>query len=273
MKTYHHILTIAGSDSCGGAGIEADIKTISALGCYASVAITAVTAQNTLGVRSICKVTPDVVADQIAAVMDDLHPQAIKIGMVNDAETIRAIATTLCRYPLPPMIIDPVMVSTSGSRLMEPDALSLFQATLLPLSTLLTPNIPEAELLAGRPIHGLEDMKAAARQIQQMGPKAVLVKGGHGQGREKTDLLLIDGSFHTFSSATISTRNTHGTGCTLSSAIASFVARGQGICEAVASAKAYLYEALRAGADVSVGEGHGPVNHFYDPQPLILTEQ
>lgn len=186
MKTYHHILTIAGSDSCGGAGIEADIKTISALGCYASVAITAVTAQNTLGVRSICKVTPDVVADQIAAVMDDLHPQAIKVGMVNDAETIRAIATTLCRYPLPPMIIDPVMVSTSGSRLMEPDALSLFQATLLPLSTLLTPNIPEAELLAGRPIHGLEDMKAAARQIQQMGPKAVLVKGVTGRvGRRR----------------------------------------------------------------------------------------
>ena len=191
MKTYHHILTIAGSDSCGGAGIEADIKTISALGCYASVAITAVTAQNTLGVRSICKVTPGVVADQIAAVMDDLHPQAIKVGMVNDAETIRAIATTIRRYPLPPMIIDPVMVSTSGSRLMEPDALSLFQATLLPLSTLLTPNIPEAELLAGRPIHGLEDMKAAARQIQRMGRRRCWSREVTGRvGRRRT--LLLD---------------------------------------------------------------------------------
>lgn len=273
MKTYHHILTIAGSDSCGGAGIEADIKTISALGCYAAAAITAVTAQNTLGVRSICKVAPRVVADQIAAVMDDLHPEAIKVGMVNDADSIRAIATTLSSYPLPPMIVDPVMVSTSGSRLMEADALALFTSTLLPLSTLLTPNIPEAEILAGRPIHDLEDMKVAARQILQMGPKAVLVKGGHGQGREKTDLLLTGDTFHTFSSPTVCTRNTHGTGCTLSSAIAAFVVRGQGMCEAVASAKAYLYEALRAGADVAIGEGHGPVNHFFDPQPLILTEQ
>ena len=264
MKTYHHILTIAGSDSCGGAGIEADIKTISALGCYASVAITAVTAQNTLGVRSICKVTPGVVADQIAAVMDDLHPQAIKVGMVNDAETIRAIATTLCRYPLPPMIIDPVMVSTSGSRLMEPDALSLFQATLLPLSTLLTPNIPEAELLVGRPIHGLEDMKAAARQILQMGPKAVLVKGGHGQGREKTDLLLIDGSFHTFSSATISTRNTHGTGCTLSSAIAAELAKTNDVPAALEAAKRYLTGAVAHADELDAGGGHGPTHHFWE---------
>lgn len=248
------------------------MKTISALGCYAAVAITAVTAQNTLGVRSICKVTPSVIADQIAAVMDDVRPEAIKIGMVNDVDSIHAIASTLRRYALPPLIIDPVMVATSGSRLMERDALTAFTESLLPLATLLTPNIPEAELLADMSIHSLEDMREAAHRIQRLGARSVLVKGGHGHGAEKTDLLLHKGVPHSFSSPTIATRNTHGTGCTLSSAIASFVARGEDLKSAVGLAKAYVYDALRAGADVAIGAGHGPVNHFFAPQPLIITE-
>ena len=272
MKTYITTLTIAGSDCSGGAGIEADIKTISAVGCYAAAVITAVTAQNPLGVRSVCKVTPAVIADQIAAVMDDIHPRAIKVGMVNDADSIRAIASTLRRYALPPLIIDPVMVATSGSQLMESDALSVFVDELLPLATLLTPNIPEAEILSGMAIGGLEDMEEAARRIQKRGARAVLVKGGHGKGGDKTDLLLHGGTPRTYSAPTIATHNTHGTGCTLSSAIAAFMAHGQGMEDAVGSAKAYLYEALRAGADISIGEGHGPVNHFFAPQPSIITE-
>ena len=291
---YYTALTIAGSDSCGGAGIQADIKTMSALGVYAASAITAITVQNTMGVYAIQKVEPDIVKGQIKAVMDDIHPDAIKIGMVNDAETIHAIAETLKGYTPSQhsfhLVIDPVMVSTSGCRLMQADALDVFIKDLLPLATLLTPNIPEAEILAGMKIQDIEDIRLAATRIIQLGCKNVLIKGGHFEGKEKTDYLFekndfkntVDCSYEEregatyletkYKGETVHTRNTHGTGCTLSSAITSFIARGCNMPTAIASAKKYLSDAIFAGKDVEIGEGHGPVNHFHAPQKLLIKE-
>jgi len=270
---YYTALTIAGSDSCGGAGIQADIKTISALGVYAASAITAITVQNTKGVYGIQKVEPEIVKGQIEAVMDDIHPDAIKIGMVNDTDTIHAIAETLAKYKgkYQYLIIDPVMVSTSGSRLMQEDALDTFVKELLPLATLLTPNIPEAEILAGIKIQNTDDIKAAAAAISQLGCKYVLIKGGHFTGTEKIDYLFEDGKQKTsYRGISIDTRNTHGTGCTLSSAITSYLAREFDMNTAIAMAKTYLSGAILAGKGVNIGEGHGPVNHFYEPKSLFI---
>ncbi len=272
LHSSFKILTIAGSDSSGGAGIQADIKTISALGCYAASAITSITVQNTLGVTAVQAVLPDIVAGQIRAVMDDIRPLAVKIGMVNDAPTIRAIAATLRGYDLRHLVIDPVMVSTSGSRLMQADALDVFSKELLPMATLLTPNIPEAEVLAGMEITDRNGMDSAAERILEMGCEAVLIKGGHMEGH-KTDRLYrrAEGGMetHEFACDNVPTRNTHGTGCTLSAAIASYLALGNKPVDAIARAKDYLTEALKAGADVEIGGGHGPVNHFFDPKKLI----
>lgn len=288
---YYTALTIAGSDSCGGAGIQADIKTMSALGVYASSAITAITVQNTKGVYGIQNVEPEIVKGQIEAVMDDIHPDAIKIGMVNDCDTIRAITETLKKYEdqFLHLVIDPVMVSTSGCRLMQEDALEIFIEELLPLASLLTPNIPEAEILAGRKIQNVDDIRKAASSIIQLGCNNVLIKGGHFEGTEKTDYLFenkqneednrqehADDIRETaiYKGATVNTCNTHGTGCTLSSAITSYLARGYNMEEAISSAKAYLSDAIEAGKDVKIGEGHGPVNHFHAPQKLhILTDE
>lgn len=288
---YYTALTIAGSDSCGGAGIQADIKTMSALGVYASSAITAITVQNTKGVYGIQNVEPEIVKGQIEAVMDDIHPDAIKIGMVNDCDTIRAITETLKKYEdqFLHLVIDPVMVSTSGCRLMQEDALEIFIEELLPLASLLTPNIPEAEILAGRKIQNVDDIRKAASSIIQLGCNNVLIKGGHFEGTEKTDYLFenkqneednrqehADDIRETaiYQGATVNTCNTHGTGCTLSSAITSYLARGYNMEEAISSAKAYLSDAIEAGKDVKIGEGHGPVNHFHTPQKLyILTDE
>ena len=288
---YYTALTIAGSDSCGGAGIQADIKTMSALGVYASSAITAITVQNTKGVYGIQNVEPEIVKGQIEAVMDDIHPDAIKIGMVNDCDTIRAITETLKKYEdqFQHLVIDPVMVSTSGCRLMQEDALEKFIEELLPLASLLTPNIPEAEILAGRKIQNVDDIRKAASSIIQLGCNNVLIKGGHFEGTEKTDYLFenkqneednrqehADDIRETaiYQGATVNTCNTHGTGCTLSSAITSYLARGYNMEEAISSAKAYLSDAIEAGKDVKIGEGHGPVNHFHAPQKLyILTDE
>lgn len=268
---YICALTIAGSDSCGGAGIQADIKTMSALGVYATSAITSVTVQNTLGVGDIQAVRPEVVAGQIDAVMEDMKPKAVKVGMVNDAATIRAIADTLERYAPLPMVVDPVMVSTSGSVLMQGDALDVFSSELLPMATLLTPNISEAQVLSGMQIGTAEDMDKAARRILEMGCKAVLIKGGHLEGERKTDRLYMqDGTARTFDRETVETRNTHGTGCTLSAAITSFLARGEEMADAVAHAKEYLTQAIMAGKDVQAGEGHGPVDHLFNPEKLII---
>ena len=275
----------------GGAGIQADIKTMSALGVYASSAITAITVQNTKGVYGIQNVEPEIVKGQIEAVMDDIHPDAIKIGMVNDCNTIRAITETLKKYEdqFQHLVIDPVMVSTSGCRLMQEDALEIFIEELLPLASLLTPNIPEAEILAGRKIQNVDDIRKAAASIIQLGCNNVLIKGGHFEGTEKMDYLFENKQHQEankqehaddiretaiYQGATINTCNTHGTGCTLSSAITSYLARGYNMEEAISSAKAYLSDAIEAGKDVKIGEGHGPVNHFHAPQKLyILTDE
>ena len=280
---YIAVLTIAGSDCSGGAGIQADIKTISALGCYAASAITAVTVQNTQGVTAVHAVPPEIVAGQIRAVMDDIKPKAVKIGMVNDAETIKAIADTLADYDIEHIVVDPVMVSTSGSKLMQDDAIKLFIEKLLPMSTLITPNIYEAEILAGKKITDEDAMNDVAGEILSKGAEAVLIKGGHIEGDKKVDLLynairktearsseltmMIGDSFE---SETVETRNTHGTGCTLSAAIASNLAMGLGINKAIDKAKYWLTSALIAGADVEIGSGHGPVNHFYAPKKMRI---
>lgn len=270
---YYTAMTIAGSDSCGGAGVQADIKTMSALGVYAASAITAITVQNTLGVYAIQDINPEIVKGQIEAVMDDIHPDAIKVGMVNDRSTIQAIAEALKRYQgeYQHLIIDPVMVSTSGCRLMQEDALSIFIQELLPLATLLTPNIPEAEILAGMKIQNKEDFQNAALAISKLGCKYVLIKGGHFQGAEKIDYLFEDGKLITsYRGLSVNTRNTHGTGCTLSSAITSYLAREMDMNTAIAMAKTYLSGAILAGKDVQIGKGHGPVNHFYEPNALFI---
>ena len=268
---YYTALTIAGSDSCGGAGIQADIKTMSALGVYAASAITAITVQNTKGVYSIQNVEPEIVKGQIEAVMDDIQPDAIKIGMVNDRDTIKAIAKTLKKYQgkYQHLVIDPVMVSTSGCRLMQEDALDIFISELLPLATLLTPNIPEAEILAEMKIQNTEDIKTAASAISKLGCKFTLIKGGHFDGKEKIDYLFEEGKLLTsYRGLSIKTSNTHGTGCTLSSAITSYLAKELDMNTAIAMAKTYLSGAILAGKDVKIGEGHGPVNHFYEPKTL-----
>lgn len=268
---YICALTIAGSDSCGGAGVQADTKTMSALGVYAASAITAVTVQNTQGVQAIQAIDPEIVAGQIRAVMEDIQPSTIKIGMVNDKSTIQAIANTLKLYPETTLVVDPVMVSTSGSMLMQQDALDVFCQQLLPMANLLTPNVPEASVLSHTSIRSVSDMDCAAQCILALGCKAVLIKGGHLEGDSKIDkLYLADGRTEVYEHATIETRNTHGTGCTLSSAIASFLARGEEMCLAIAQAKNYLSQAIEAGKDVEIGKGHGPVDHFFNPEKLMI---
>ena len=268
---YIATLTIAGSDCSGGAGIQADIKTMSALGCYAASAITAITVQNTLGVTAVHAVPPEIVAGQIKAVMDDIEPKAIKIGMVNDAETIFAIAETLKAYSLPHLVVDPVMVATSGSRLMQDDALDVFCRELLPLATLLTPNVPEAEVLSGIKITDKGSMDKAARRVLQLGCNNLLIKGGHLAG-QKVDRLYGDVDCE-YVAENVVTRNTHGTGCSLSSAITTFLAQGFSTDEAIGKAKEWLTEALKAGADVEIGHGHGPVNQFFNPKSLFTLKK
>ncbi|HEY9544308.1 bifunctional hydroxymethylpyrimidine kinase/phosphomethylpyrimidine kinase [Prevotella sp.] len=267
---YIKTLTIAGSDSSGGAGIQADLKTLSALGCYAASVITSVTAQNTLGVTAVQHISPEMVRAQLKAVMDDIKPDAIKIGMTGRAQTITAIADVLNDYPEAHIVIDPVMVSTSGSPLMEPDGIATLCQRLLPKATLLTPNLPEAEALAGIHIDSEAQIDLAARRIMDLGCKALLIKGGHLEGLQKTDrLYTADGQRFVFQSPTVPTRNTHGTGCTLSSAITAFLARGEALTDAIKLAKDYVTHALRAGNDVTLGDGYGPVNHFFNPEKLL----
>lgn len=281
MMRYPTALTIAGSDSSGGAGVQADIKTMSALGCYAASAITAVTVQNTMGVTAVHAVPPEVVAGQIKAVMDDIKPTAVKVGMVNDTDTIHAIAHTIKPYLmehggwLRHLVVDPVMVATSGSRLMRDDALQCFCRKLLPLATLLTPNVLEAEVLANMRLTSDDEMDKAALRILNLGCRALLIKGGHIEGEKKDRLYLSSqpDSPQFFVAENIATRNTHGTGCTLSSAITAWLAQGEGMTAAISKAKSYLTAALRAGAEVEIGQGHGPVNHFYQPLSLRATNK
>lgn len=258
-------LTIAGSDSSGGAGIQADLKTFSALGVYGASAIVALTAQNTRGVTAIHDAPPDFISAQIDAVMEDLSVGAVKIGMVSRAETIHAIADALIRRKVEKVVVDPVMVASSGARLLAPDAIAAVRERLLPLALVLTPNLPEAAELLGVGIACDEaDMAAQAAALKALGPRAVLVKGGHGEGAESVDLLVgEDGATSRFAAPRIATRNTHGTGCTLSSAIAAELARGSGLIEAVSAAKAYVAAAIAAADRLDIGHGHGPVHHFH----------
>ena len=273
MKRYVTALTIAGSDPSGGAGLQADLKTFSALGVYGATAITAVTVQNTVGVKYVHALPPQVVYDQITTVMEDLDVDAVKIGMVNDAATLDAIVCALTVQRPKFLVVDPVMVSTSGCALMQPDALAIMKERLLPMADLVTPNLPEAWTLAGSDT-SVDD---AAQAILGLGVKALLIKGGHAEGKIKTDYLYIykGGSISRveFSAETVATENTHGTGCTLSAAITAYHARGCGMEEAVREAKAYLTKALVAGAGVKAWHGHGPVNHLSDPCKMIVKDE
>ena len=258
MKTA---LTIAGSDSCGGAGIQADIKTMTANGVYALCAVTALTAQNTLGVTDILESTPHFLEEQLDAVFTDIFPDAVKIGMVSSAALIEAIARKLRQYGPKHIVVDPVMVATSGARLLKSDAVEALTRELLPLAEVVTPNIPEAEILSGMEIHNAQDMEAAAKIISEKYGCRVLCKGGH-QVNDADDLLYQDGEKHWFRGKRIDNPNTHGTGCTLSSAIAANLAKGYDLPQAVERAKAYISGALAA--MLNLGQGSGPMNHMFD---------
>lgn len=257
-------LTIAGSDSGGGAGIQADLKTFSALGVYGASVITALTAQNTREVRGVFDVDPGFVRAQIEAVFDDLAVDAVKIGMLSRADIIEAVADALEAGPQIPVVLDPVMVAKSGDPLLRREAIAALRDRLLPLAAVVTPNLPEAGVLLDRPGPGaVEEMAEAARALHGLGPRAVLVKGGHLPAETVTDILWDGIREHRFASPRIETRNTHGTGCTLSSAIAAGLARGMALTNAVAAARDYLQVAIRRADDLHVGSGHGPVHHFH----------
>ena len=254
-------LTIAGSDSIGGAGIQADIKTMTANGVYAMSAITALTAQNTLGVQGISEVTPEFLALQLDSIFTDIRPDAVKIGMVSSSELIRTIAAKLKEYKATNIVVDPVMVATSGSKLISDDAIGTLKEELLPLAAVLTPNIPETEVLAETKVKSADDMVKAAELISTKYGCAVLCKGGHNLN-DANDLLYADGKSHWFNGIRINNPNTHGTGCTLSSAIASNLAKGYSLEASVERAKAYISGALAAMLDL--GAGSGPMNHAFD---------
>lgn len=264
MKT-RAALSIAGSDSSAGAGLQADLKTFSALGVYGATVVTAITAQNTLGVSAVHVAPAPIIAAQLDAVFSDLAIAAVKTGMLGGEEAIAAVASSLERWAQAiPVIVDPVMVSTSGSRLLERGAERALVARLIPLATLVTPNLHEAAALLGAPLAQSEDeVKDQAKRLFALGPSAVLIKGGHGEGRDATDILFDGASFHAYTAPRIATVNTHGTGCTLASAIAAFLAQGHPLERAVAEAKTYLHAALAHAGDLAIGQGPGPVSHFY----------
>ena len=266
---YPRVLAIAGSDSGGGAGIQADLKTFAALGCYGMTAITALTAQNTQGVRSIHAVPSNILTDQIDAVAEDIGVDAVKIGMLHSAETVRTVAAALRRHGLATVVLDPEMIATSGAVLIDQEAIAVLVYELFPLATLVTPNLDEAALLVGQPLASEADMEMAARRLLEMGANAVLVKGGHLAGEQVGDLLLERGGApHWMRAARIATPNTHGTGCTLSSAIAAQLALGTPLVPAVEAARTFIRGALEAGADVRTGAGSGPLNHGYAPRAM-----
>ncbi|MDV6168783.1 bifunctional hydroxymethylpyrimidine kinase/phosphomethylpyrimidine kinase [Flavobacterium sp. DG1-102-2] len=273
MYTYPSLLTVAGTDPTGGAGIQADLKTFAALGCYGMSVVTALVAQNTCGVREIHSIPPDFVRAQLLAVLEDIRPDAIKIGMVHSVELVNVIADVLKEYQDIPVIFDPVMISTSGHRLIEKDTIEAIKTKLFPLAALITPNMDEASLLAGMQVKTLQDMQTATVAIMDMKPGALLLKGGHLQSDIITSILVNQvGFIKTFESQKIITNNMHGSGCTLSSAIASFMARGYSLEDAVANAQEYVHNAILYAADAVCGKGNGPLNHSYNPQKMIKNE-
>ena len=268
---YPRVLSIAGSDSGGGAGIQADLKTFAALGCYGMTAITALTAQNTLGVRAIHGVPPAMLRDQIDAVLEDIGLHAVKIGMLHAPDIVQTVAQAIDRHALPNVVLDPVMVATSGAVLIDNPAIAELVSQLFRRAILVTPNLDEASLLVGRPLDSEQAMQAAAQELLGMGARAVLLKGGHLAGTVVSDLLVTHtGTVHWMRAPRIYSTNTHGTGCTLSSAIAAHLALGASLLEAVLAARAFVRAALEAGAKVRTGAGSGPLNHSHAPQIMRL---
>lgn len=267
-KIYKRVLSIAGSDPSGGAGIQADIKTISACGCFATTAITAVVDENTLGVTDVHPVPIRFVTGQIRSVLDDIGADAIKIGMLHSAELVKAVKETLDDYPeIRNIVLDPVMVATSGDPLLEPDAVATLKELLIPKAKIITPNIPEAEILLEKKIRDMADLPDAARELSECcGGVSVFLKAGHLEDSELIDYFYngITGEILSMGSDRIDTPNTHGTGCTLSSALASFLAKGASLEIAALQAKRYISGAIEAGAEYKIGKGKGPVNHFFN---------
>lgn len=257
----HTALTIAGSDSGGGAGIQADLKTFAACGVYGMSAITAVTAQNTQGVTRWLAMPPDLVAAQIHAVVTDIGAGAVKIGMLANADIVRIVRTAIRDLQLERIVLDPVMIAKGGARLIEQDAVDALRDDLLPWASVVTPNIPEAEMLTGLAIGSTGDMHDAGRRLLALGARAALVKGGHAQGAESIDVLCLPGSTREIRGPRLPGRHTHGTGCTLSSAVAAYLAKGMTLEESVDEARRYLEGAIRHAPDI--GRGHGPLDHFW----------
>ena len=268
---YPRVLSIAGSDSGGGAGIQADLKTFAALGCYGMTAITALTAQNTPGVRAIHGVPPEMLRDQIDAVVEDMGLDAVKIGMLHAPDIVQTVAEAIDRHALQKVVLDPVMVATSGAVLIDNPAIAVLVRELFWRAAVITPNLDEASLLVGRPLGSEQAMEAAARELLAKGAQAVLLKGGHLAGEVVSDLLVTqNGELHWMRAPRIHSANTHGTGCTLSSAIAAHLALGAPLLEAVQAARAYVRAALEAGAKVRTGAGSGPLNHGHAPLAMRL---
>ncbi len=265
MKTA---LTIAGSDSGGGAGIQADLKTFAAFGVFGTSAITAVTAQNTLGVTAVHLVPPDIVTAQIEAVAGDIGADAVKTGMLATAAIVECVAAAVRALELANLVVDPVMIAKSGAKLLADDAVAAMKAELLPLARVVTPNVPEAEVLAGMPIRSDADLEEAGRRIANLGPRAVLLKGGHLPGPDVVDLLFEDGRFQRWSRARVSGPNTHGTGCTFAAALAACLARGSSLDQAVPKVKSYVASAIAEGP--SLGRGHRPLHHLWHGRAIEL---
>ena len=270
LQHYPRVLTIAGSDSGGGAGIQADLKTFQSLGCYGMSAITAITVQNTVGVRAIHAVPPDILQGQIDAVLEDIGTDAVKIGMLHASDVVKVVAGAIERHQLDRVVLDPVMVAASGDRLIAEDTVAVLVRELFPKVAVITPNLDEAALLLGRPVRAADELQEAARGLLALGARAVLLKGGHLAGEVVTDVLLsADGVVQRYETPRIHTRNLHGAGCTLSSAIAAHLALGATLLDAVTRGRSYVEHALAAGAGVRVGQGHGPLNHGFAPRPLV----
>lgn len=266
---YPKVLTIAGSDSGGAAGIQADIKTISAIGCYGMSVITALTAQNSTGVQSVMGIPSAFVAEQLESIFSDLIPDAIKIGMVHSTELVRTISSYLKNHPEIPIIFDPVMVATSGDRLIEEDTIQSIISELFPLATLITPNMDEAALIAQMPVNNTQDMLLAGKKLISHGCKNVIIKGGHLKSSNLTSIFMSsEGNIHELHSQKIDTLNTNGAGCSFSSAIASYLALGKDLITSAEMAQGYIFHAILHGQNVRTGKGNGPLNHFYQPSTL-----
>lgn len=273
-KSYFRVLTIAGSDSGGGAGIQADIKTISAMGCYASSAITAVTVQNTLGVQAVHPIPLDILEGQIDAILSDIGADAIKIGMLHSTKVVNLVAEMIEKYGIRNVVLDPVMVSTSGHKLIEDDAIESIKNRLIPLSRVITPNIPEAEILSSCKISSDQDFEQIAKKLSFNKSVSVLLKAGHLDNDCLVDYFynIEDDTITLLPSKRVKTRNTHGTGCSLSSAFASALARGEDLTLAAKSAKKYIEQAIVSGAEYEIGHGHGSVNHGFNPLKMLTNE-